>query len=155
MKLVPIGMVCCVAAVAAMGQQTSGVNTSRSNVKNNLKVVQGPGGKVRCTVSDKDCTKEQVEQLSKALAGKNAADAQRRMHDKWTTSEAVSITTVALGPDGSLVCGTKDGKTSSCTAAHLGTLNSAAAAMPAANDPTGNPGVGLGKKTSSKFTDAG
>jgi hypothetical protein len=160
MKRLLIAMVVfCVGTLAVMGQQSSGVNSSRSNIKNNLPVFsQGPDGKVRCTVSGTGCTKDQVEQLNTALTSKNAAadravvkgfeDKQERPREQaaaLSTSKS-GIKSIALAPDGSLACVTNDGKQQPCTAAHVADLNNAAAAMRGINDPIGGVGVGLGKK---------
>jgi len=64
---------CCVAPPLAMGQAANVVNSSRSNIKNNLAVSQGPDGKTHCTVANKPCAKEDVDKLNAALAGRNAA----------------------------------------------------------------------------------
>jgi hypothetical protein len=136
-------------ALTAMGQQSSGVNTSRSNIKNNLniKVVEGPPGKVRCIVTGekiaKDCTKDQVDLLNKALTtsvqkGTAADDARvsvelENAQGGTTPSEAQRTSKskakppqLSLAPNGSLLCDKKP-----CTAANLADVNNAAAAMKA------------------------
>jgi hypothetical protein len=157
MKRLLIAMVVfCVGTLAVMGQQSSGVNSSRSNIKNNFH--QGPDGKVRCTVSGTACTKDQVEQFNTALTSKNAAadrsvvkgfeEKQGRPREQaaaFNTSQS-GIKSIVLAPDGSLTCVTNDGKQQPCTAAHVADLNNAAAAMRGINDPIGGVGVGLGKK---------
>lgn len=103
------------AAVTAMGQQSTTINTSRSNVKNNSPVV-GPEGHVWCGTSSagkpQACTSSQVAQLNTALG-------------KLTKQEpTTSIKSIALAKDGSLTCTTASG-TVPCTAAHLPDLKAA------------------------------
>src|ERR1035438_5479855 len=59
----------CVTTLAVIGHQAANVvNSSRSNIKNNLTVVsQDPDGKVHCKVSNVACTKDQIDQLNKVL----------------------------------------------------------------------------------------
>jgi len=132
----------CVATPVLMGQAANVVNTSRSNIKNNLSVSQGPDKKARCTVSDVPCTKEDVAKLNTALAGKQT----RTVHAKANLPPASDVKSVVLLPDGTLSCVTNEGKQQACTTEHVTDLNKAAAAMPGANDPTGHVGVGLGNK---------
>jgi sugar lactone lactonase YvrE len=103
------------AAVTAMGQQSTAVNTSRSNVKNNLQV--GPEGHVWCGTSPSSkpqaCTAIQVAQLNKALAGMKTV--------KGPTS---GINSIALAKDGSLMCASSSG-TVPCTSKHLPDLKEA------------------------------
>src|ERR1035438_2495700 len=106
-----------VAVLTAMGQQESTVNTSRSNVKNNLVIGPGPDGKPRCTVADKPCTKDQVTQLNAALPG---------MKIVKSGPDPRSVKSISLEKDGSLTCETAAG-TTPCTAAHLTDLKAAAA----------------------------
>jgi hypothetical protein len=119
-------------------QQSSAVNTSRSNIKNNFKVVEVPPGKVRCVVTGekiaKDCTKDQVDLLNKALttsAQKEQATSAQR------TGKFKAKPQLSLAPNGSLLCDKKP-----CTAGDLSDVNKAA--MEGANDPIGGVGVGLG-----------
>ena len=110
------------AALTAMGQQTDRVNTSRSNVKNNLpQVVSGPFGKVWCATPPAGkpaaCTPSQVAQLSTALAKNSDAKA----------TPKTSVKSVAL-KDGSLTC-TTSSETVSCTSAHIADLNQGARAV--------------------------
>jgi hypothetical protein len=75
------------AALTAMGQQTDRVNTSRSNVKNNLpQVVSGPFGKVWCATPPAGkpaaCTPSQVAQLSTALAKNSDAKAENQRQER-------------------------------------------------------------------------
>lgn len=126
-------------ALTAMGQkkppppQSSAVNTSRSNIKNNrnIKVVEDPPGTVRCVVTGekiaKDCTKDQVDLLNKALttsAQKEQATSAQRTN-KFTAKPQLS-----LAPNGSLLCDKKP-----CTAGDLSDVNKAA--MEGINDPIG------------------
>jgi hypothetical protein len=127
---------CCVATPLAMGQAANVVNSSRSNIKNNLTVSQGPDGKTRCTVANKPCAKEDVTKLNAALAGRNAAAGGK---------DSSGVKSVALAPDGSLTCVATEGKKQPCTAAHIADLNKTAAAMPGANAPMNNVGVGIHK----------
>lgn len=110
------------AALTAVGQQSTAVNTSRSNVKNNMHVLQGPGGKVLCTSTTAGktapCTAGEVAQLNKALASTNAA-ADRRIHEPITV-----IREVSLAKDGSLMCTTVSGKVP-CSSTHLPGLKQA------------------------------
>ena len=71
---------------------------------------------------DQPCTKEQVKTLSDAAA-------KRTIFIKGDTSNMVAK--LELGPAGSLVCATTDGK--KCAAAQVTQLNSVAAALPAAS----------------------
>jgi hypothetical protein len=106
----------CVAAVAA--QQSSTVNNSRSNIKNNIAFSQGRDGKLKCSDAEgKPCTEEQVKQLSATFnTGKSG------------------IKNLALaGPDGSVKCEMMDGKP--CAAAQLPELNRSVAAMGIATTP--------------------
>jgi hypothetical protein len=96
--------------------QSTTVNSSRSNIKNNLKVVQGPGGTLNCTANDKSCTQDQVKALAAAL-GKQSA-----------------IKSLTIAKDGSLLCnGTH------CTAAHIPDLDSAAHAIQMMRKSGGDP----------------
>ena len=124
-------LVFCVGTLAVMGQQSTAVNSSRSNIKNNSPVFsQGPDGKARCTVSGAACTKAQLEQFNTTLTTTNAAADQAKKTSSYTTTKSnVKTNAVRLGPDGSLLCETNDGKTQPCTAAHIADLNNAAAAM--------------------------
>jgi hypothetical protein len=81
--------------------QSSAVNTSRSNIKNNLVIDQGPDGKLRCVSNGKPCTEAQVKALE-VTTGK----------PPWGA--------LSLAKDGSLMCGKKP-----CTAAHLPALKRA------------------------------
>src|ERR1039458_4325652 len=127
----------CVTALAVIGHQAANVvNSSRSNIKDNLTVVsQDPDGKVHCKVANLACTKDQVEQLSKACATYNT-----------TKGHGKGLKGVALAPNGSLTCVAYDGKQGPCTAAHIADLNNAAAAMPGANEGIHGVGVGVGSK---------
>ena len=124
-------LVFCVGTLAVMGQQSTAVNSSRSNIKNNSPVFsQGPDGKARCTVSGTACIKAQLEQFNTTLTTTNAAADQAKKTSSYTTTKSnVKTNAVRLGPDGSLLCETNDGKTQPCTAAHIADLNNAAAAM--------------------------
>ncbi len=106
-----------VAVLTAMGQQSTAVNTSRSNIKNNLVIGQGPDGKPRCTVADKPCTKDQVTQLNAALPG---------MKTVKSGPDPRSVKSISLAKDGSLTCETSAG-TTPCTAAHITDLKAGAA----------------------------
>jgi hypothetical protein len=116
-------------------------------------VSQDPDGKVHCKVSNVACTKDQIDQLNKALAGTNAAPApilkgapsSEAQRAAYSTTKS-NIKGVALAANGSLTCVTTDGKQGPCTAAHIADLNNAAAAMPGANDGIRGVGVGLGSK---------
>jgi hypothetical protein len=106
-----------VAVLTAMGQQSSTVNTSRSNVKNNLVIGPGPDGKTHCTVADKPCTKDQVTQLNAALPG---------MKTVKSGPDPRSVKSISLAKDGSLMCETAAG-TIPCTTTHITDLKAAAA----------------------------
>jgi hypothetical protein len=138
-------MVLCVETPLAMGQSANVVNSSRSNIKNNLTVSQGTDGKTHCTVANKPCAKEDVEKLNAALASRNAAADQAAAKAAGGATKS-GVKSVALAPDGSLTCVTIDGKKQPCAAAHVVELNNAAAAMPGANDGIHGVGIGLGKK---------
>jgi dTDP-4-amino-4,6-dideoxygalactose transaminase len=57
--------VMCVAAVAVIAQQQSTpVNNSRSNIKNNLTIAPGPKGTLMCKADGKPCTADQVKELA-------------------------------------------------------------------------------------------
>lgn len=107
------------AVVAIVAGQTTTVNNSRSNIKNNISVTAGPGGKVLCESAGKPCTEQHVQMLSKIY---------------WDQKKSVKALTLA--PDGSLNC---DGKP--CAASHLPDLKTAAAAVKGA----GSVGAGPGK----------
>lgn len=78
------------------------VNTSRSNVKNNLVFQTGPGGKLQCKGPEgRACTLSQIEPL---------------------TMNAKSVKKIGLAGDGTVMC---DGK--ACTPAQVAELNGAAA----------------------------
>jgi len=121
------------------GTKCAAVNTSRSNVKNNIQVLPGPDGKVRCTSSasgkSAPCADGEIARLNKALSG----------HIVFTKggAPAGNVASITQAKDGSLSCTTSTG-TGPCTAAHVTALNNAAAAMPAAGDGIGGVGVGLG-----------
>ena len=106
------------AALTATGQQTSGVNVRRSNIKNNIQVLPGPDGKVHCTfsVSGKTaaCTASEIAQLNAALAKGSAVPGAAK----------TGVKSVALAKDGSLMCTTGSG-TGPCTATHLTDLKQA------------------------------
>jgi hypothetical protein len=106
-------------ALTASGQQQStAVNTSRSNVKNNSPVV-GPEGKVWCGTSPagktQACTASQVAQLNKALG--------EMVFSKGGTPKT-SVKSIALAKDGSLMCTTSSGAVP-CAATHLPDLKQA------------------------------
>jgi len=126
----------CVTALAVIGHQAANVvNSSRSNIKNNLElpvISQGPDGKVQCKVADVACTKDQVEQLSKACATYNT-----------TKGHSKSLKGVALAPNGSLTCVGYDSRQAPCTAVHLADLNNAAALLGGPNTVDS----GAGKKS--------
>ncbi|MGA3018188.1 MAG: hypothetical protein ABSF62_13795 [Bryobacteraceae bacterium] len=105
-----------VAVLTAMGQSANVVNSSRSNIKNNFVIAQGPDGKTHCTVADKPCTKDQVTQLNAALPG---------MKTVKSGPDPRSVKSISLAKDGSLVCETAAG-TVPCTAAHITDLKAAA-----------------------------
>jgi hypothetical protein len=142
-------MVCVVALAAAAQVKVSPVNNSRSNIKNNIAFSQGPGGKLVCTTQNKPCTAEQVQALAAYMRGGQIAPNSccpagppgERCPCRPFASDVASI---ALTPEGTLKCQTKDGK--ACTAAHLADLNKAAVAMKTVGDPIGSVGIGLGKK---------
>ena len=125
-----------------MGQAANVVNSSRSNIKNNLSVSQGPDKKAHCTVANVPCTKEDIAKLNTALAGEQA----RIAHAKTNLPPAGDVKFITLSPDGSLWCVTHDGKQQACTTEHIADLNKAAAAMPRAGDPVPQVGIGLGNK---------
>jgi len=108
------------AALTAAGQQTSAVNISRSNIKNNIQVVPGPNGKVLCTSSaagkTAPCTASEVASLNSALSA----------HYKGIKGgiPANSVKSIALAKDGSLMCVTASG-TAPCTSTHLPDLKQA------------------------------
>ena len=106
----------CVVAQTAMGQnQSTTVNTSRSNIKNNLKIVPGPNGKFTCTANGKMCTLTQVNELAAAASVQSTSKSKSNV-------KAIGLT---LAKDNStLLC---DGKP--CTTAHLADLNAAASAV--------------------------
>lgn len=132
----------CLEIPMLMGQAANVVNSGRSNIKNNIVLSHGPDKRVHCTVSDKPCTKEDVAKLNAALAGEQM----RAVHAKTNASPASGVKSVALSPDGSLSCVTNDGKEQACTTEHMADLNKAAAAMPRADDPVPQVGIGLGDK---------
>lgn len=145
MKRVLIALVaCCVATPLAMGQAAGVVNSSRSNIKNNLTVSQGPDGKTHCTVASKPCAKEDVEKLNAALASRNAAAGPAAAKAAGSKNNS-DIKSVVLAPDGSLTCVATEGKKQPCTAAHIADLNKTAAVMPGAAAPMNNVGVGIHK----------
>jgi hypothetical protein len=119
--------------------QSTAVNSSRSNIKNNLNIVSGATGEVRCTSSASGktavCTESEVALLNKELA--------RSRPTKVSTGD-VGVESVALAKDGVLMCATSS-RTGPCTAAHIADLNTAAAAMRGINDPIGGVGVPLDK----------
>lgn len=123
-----------------MGQAAGIVNTSRSNIKNNLSVSQGPDKKTHCVASNVPCTKEDVAKLNAALASGQARTAHAKNY------VPAGINSVVLSPDGSLSCVNNDGKQQVCTTEHIADLNKAAAAMPRAGDPVPQVGIGLGNK---------
>ena len=90
-----------VAALTAVGQQSTAINTSRSNVKNNIRVLPGPDGKPKCTSTAAGktvpCGASEVASLNKALAG------------MIFTKTGASVKSVALAKDGSLMCTTISG----------------------------------------------
>lgn len=106
-----------VAVLTAMGQASNVVNSSRSNIKNNVVISQGPDGKTHCIVADKACTKDQVTQLNAALPG---------MKTVKSGPDPRSVKSISLAKDGSLMCETAAG-TIPCTAAHITDLKAAAA----------------------------
>jgi len=124
---------------AVMGQQSSALNTSRSNTKNNIPVFsQDKDGKARCMVAGVPCTKAHLDQVNTALAAMNAAadEAAKGTSGKEPPKQASSYTTTksnvktsGLATDGSILCETTDGKTQPCTAAHVADLNKAARAV--------------------------
>jgi hypothetical protein len=114
--------------------QSTAVNSSRSNIKNNLivetpsptrsgvnipnnlQIVQGSGGTLRCTAGGMPCTQDQAKALAAAL-GKQSA-----------------IKSLTIAKDGSLLCnGTH------CTAAHIPDLDSAAHAIQMMRKSGGDP----------------
>jgi hypothetical protein len=137
MRLVQIALLaCCLETPALMGQAANVVNSSRSNIKNNLTVSVGPDKKTRCTVSDKPCSKEDVDWLNTVLAG-NVRIAQGK--------SASGVRWVVLAPDGSLMCVNTEGKQMACTASHLADLNSAVAAVPRPTGGIDGSGIRPGK----------
>jgi hypothetical protein len=114
----------CLQMPLLMGQAANVVNSSRSNIKNNLTVLVGPDKKARCVVSDKPCSKDDVEKLNTALA------AGQKQKDQTKGDVAGGLKSVALAPDGSLTCVSNEGKQMACTASHLADLSGAAAATP-------------------------
>ena len=109
-----------VAALTAVGQQSTSTNTSRSNVKNNIEVVPGPGGKARCTSSASGkaapCTASEVASLNAALS------ARYKVIKGGIPANSVKSNVVAK--DGTLMCVTASG-TASCTSANLTDLKQA------------------------------
>ena len=105
-----------VAALTAVGQQSTAINTSRSNVKNNIRVLPGPDGKPKCTSTAAGktvpCGASEVASLNKALAG------------MIFTKTGASVKSVALAKDGSLMCTTISG-TVPCNSTHLPDLKQA------------------------------
>jgi hypothetical protein len=96
--------------------QSTVINSSRSNIKNNLHIVQGSGGTLNCTADGKPCTQDQAKALAAAL-GKQSA-----------------IKSLTIAKDGSLMCnGTH------CTAAHIPDLDSAAHAIQMMRKSGGDP----------------
>jgi hypothetical protein len=121
------------AALTAIGQQSTAINTSRSNVKNNSPMV-GPEGKVWCGTSSARkplaCTAGQVAQLNTALV---------KMMDLNKGKSTTSLKSIALAKDGSLMCTTGSG-TGPCTATHLPDLKAADAKVNSElENATGNP----------------
>ena len=137
MKCVMIAtLACCLEVPLLMGQAANVVKSSRSNIKNNLTVLVGPDKKARCVVSDKPCTKEDVEKLNAALAG-SVRPAQAK--------SAGGLKSVALAPDGSLTCVNTEGKQMASTASHIADLSGAIAAMPGASGGIDGSGIRPGK----------
>jgi hypothetical protein len=149
-------------ALTAMGQkkpppppQASAVNTSRSNIKNNINVVEVPPGKVQCVVTGekiaKDCTKDQVDLLNKALTAQEArvnselenATQKEQATSAQRKSKLKAKPQLSLAPNGSLLCDKKP-----CTAGDLSDVNKAA--MEGVDDPITGVGVGLGHKPKPK-----
>ena len=112
-------LVMCFVALPTMGQaapsgptpkptpppklfQASAVNSSRSNIKNNLVIDPGPGGTLHCTAYGKPCTQAQVKALAASYIDQNPRQS------------------IALAKDGSLLCGTAP-----CTTKHLPALKAA------------------------------
>jgi hypothetical protein len=93
--------------------QASAVNTSRSNIKNNLVINPGPDGTLYCTAYGKPCTQAQVKALA-AAAGKDGGS---------------STESLTLAKDGrTFLCGTAP-----CTTKHLAALKAAVARVNKSN----------------------
>ena len=91
----------------------SATNGSRSNIKNNFVIVQGPGGTLHCTADGKPCTQAQVKALAAAYS------------DESTVTRRQDWARLSLAKDGTtLLCGTAP-----CTAAHLPALKTASRAV--------------------------
>jgi len=105
------------AALTAVGQQSTSTNTSRSNVKNNIKIFPDPNGKIHCTLTTAGktapCTASELAKLNAALSSGQKAG-----------TPSSSVKTVALAKDGSLMCTTGSG-TVPCTSSHLTDLTPA------------------------------
>jgi hypothetical protein len=131
----------CAAVLAAHAQQAAGkaekgnapaaagqvpVTKPRSNVKNNLNIVQNPNGSLKCTSGDQPCTKEQLKALIEATKSASA---------KYGIIKGVpnGVATLEAAPDGSLNCTATDGK--KCGASHVDQLNNLAAGLPSAVEP--------------------
>jgi hypothetical protein len=102
----------------AVEGQSTGINTSRSNVKNNIQVLPGPDGRPHCTFSvagkAEPCTATEIAQFNAALAKSSAAPGAAK----------TAVKSIALAKDGSLMC-TTSSETGPCTAAHLHDLKQA------------------------------
>ena len=105
--------------------QATVINSSRSNIRNNITVVQGPDGKVRCTSAvfgpTTACSARELTQLNTAFAGLIDSS-------KGGTSKSSSVKGVTQAKDGSLMCATASG-TVPCGAAHLPDLTQGARAV--------------------------
>lgn len=107
------------AALTVVAQQANTVNSSRSNIKNNIEVGPGPDGKVlHCTFSisgkTAPCTAVEIASLNVALAKSSAAPGAAK----------TAVKSIALAKDGSLMC-TSSSETGPCNAAHLHDLKQA------------------------------
>ena len=114
------------------GQSSGVVNSSRSNIKNNITVFPDPGGKgLHCTfsVSGKavPCTASEIAKLNAALTKGNAAPGAAK----------TGVNSIALAKDGSLMCTTSSG-TGPCTGTHLTDLKQAARANNELEQATGD-----------------
>ena len=119
MKRLLIAMVFCGATLAVMGQQSTASSSSRSSMKNGVvKFFRESDGKVRCTISDKACTEDQVEQFNAALTKKHAAS------DRMIKGSIMHSIGNIRAKGGYVTC---DGKP--CTEAQVADLNKAGASI--------------------------